>query len=166
MLRVNLNCGHCLNLGYDMGEQPFKVFRAEPRDIRLAQQAINEVNLRSPIDEAGVSIFISNPTCYLLLAVENDHVVGSLNGYALCHPHLLQPQFLLYEVNVRPDHQRRGIGQALVNGFIAEAKRASAFEVWVLSNESNTAAIELYNKRGFRRRNRDDVMLSMTLLLI
>ncbi len=102
-----------------MNKPSFKVLRAGPRNIKLAYLATSEVNLRSPMDEAAISIFLSYPTCYLLLAVENENVVGNLNGNALRHPHLPQPQFFRYEVDVQPEQQRRGIGQALVNGFTA-----------------------------------------------
>jgi GNAT superfamily N-acetyltransferase len=89
-------------------------------------------------------------------------VVGSLNGYALRPPQRREPQFLLYEVDVRRGHRKRGIGRALVERFMAEARTAGAFEVWVLSNVSNKAAMAMYTGCGLRREHRDDVMLSLS----
>jgi ribosomal protein S18 acetylase RimI-like enzyme len=51
----------------------------------------------------------------------------------------------------------------LVEKFIAEARVQGAFEVWVLTNQSNEAAMALYESCGLRRQNNDDVMLSLTL---
>lgn len=144
-----------------MEQTSFTVFRADTQDTGLVQQAITEVNLRSVKDDSAILSFLKNRNNFLLLAIQNDQVLGSLNGYSLQHPHSLQPQFLLYEIDVRPEQRRKGIGQALINEFIKEARDANAFEIWVLSNEANSAAIELYKKCGFNRRNTDDVMLSM-----
>jgi ribosomal protein S18 acetylase RimI-like enzyme len=144
-------------------EASFEVFRARTSDVELARQAVGEVHGRTPIDEAALHLFLTDPACYQLLAAADRRVLGSLSGYSLRHPDRSTPQFLLYEVDVRPEFRRRGIGLALVNAFIDEAHAAAVFEIWVLSNESNQAAIELYRKCGFRRRNDDDVMLSVEL---
>jgi hypothetical protein len=45
--------------------------------------------------------------------------------------------------------------------FSAEARAAGAFEQWVLTNQSNPAALALYGGCGYRARNPDDVMLAM-----
>ncbi len=94
-----------------------------------------------------------------MLAIQADRVIGSLHGHALRHPHRPEPQFLLYEIDVRPEYRDRGVGRALVMAFNAEARAAGAFEQWVLTNESNPAAIAMYQACGFRRANSDDVML-------
>jgi len=138
------------------------LFRAGPSDKKQATQAISELHQRIPVDEEALDQFLKDPACYLVLAVENSVVVGSLNGYSLKHPNLSRPQFLLYEVDVRPDCRRKGVGEALVKTFMKHAQGENAFEIWVLSNESNKAAIELYQKCGFNRRNSDDLMLCLS----
>jgi ribosomal protein S18 acetylase RimI-like enzyme len=141
----------------------YSVFRASLDDIDFAKTAVAEIHERGPIDDAAMSSFLKSAECFLLLAVEDGCVVGSLNGYSLRQPDRSRPQFLLYELDVRQDYRRRGIGLALVNAFTDEARAAGAFEVWVVSNESTSAAVELYRKCGYRRQNDDDVMLSIQL---
>jgi GNAT superfamily N-acetyltransferase len=140
--------------------QTFTILRATRADLLLARQAILEVHQRTPQDETALLEFLSDLARHLLLALEAGRVVGSLSGFALRHPHRREPQFLLYEIDVRPECQTRGIGQALVERFISEAKAAGAFEVWVLTNQSNQAAMAMYAHCGFQRPNQDDVMLS------
>jgi GNAT superfamily N-acetyltransferase len=137
----------------------FTILRAANAHVALARQAILEVHRRPQADETALLEF-SDPARYLLLALEADRVVGSLSGFAVRHPHRCEPQFLLYEIDVRPECQNRGIGQALVERFIMEAKAAGAFEVWVLTNQSNQSAMAMYAHCGFQRQNQDDVMLS------
>jgi ribosomal protein S18 acetylase RimI-like enzyme len=141
----------------------FTIYRASATDAGLAKIALADVHERKPVEEAAITAFLDDPSCFLLLAVENGQVLGSLNGYLLRHPNQAQPQFLLYEIDVRPECRRRGVGLALVNAFTAAARAAGAFEVWVVSNESTPAALALYRKCGYRRENDDDVMFSIEL---
>jgi len=141
----------------------YTVFRATVDNIELARTALAEIHERRLPDDVAIHAFLADPASYLLLAIENGHVVGSLNGYALRQPDRSRPQFLLYEIDVRQQNRRRGIGQALVNAFTDEARTANAFEVWVVSNESTSAALAMYRTCGYRRENDDDVMLSIPL---
>ena len=139
------------------------VRRATPADLALARQAVTEVNGRALADDAALAAFLADPACYLMLAVEAGRVIGSLNGYALRRPHRAEPQFLLYEIEVRQDCRNRGVGRAMVGAFAAEARAAGASEHWVVTNESNPAAMAMYHACGYRRANPDDVMLEMVL---
>ncbi|MGI8908752.1 MAG: GNAT family N-acetyltransferase [Candidatus Sumerlaeaceae bacterium] len=107
--------------------------------------------------------FLSDPNGYLLLATKGEQVIGSLSGFALRHAFRSEPAFLLYEIDVHPSARRNGIGTALVRQFINEAEMARAYEVWVLTNQSNTPAMSMYTRCGLSRRNLDDVMLEIAL---
>jgi aminoglycoside 3-N-acetyltransferase I len=141
----------------------YTVFRASLDDVDFARTAVADVHVRGPVDDFALNSFLNSAECFLLLAVEDGCVLGSLNGYSLQQPDRPRPQFLLYELDVREEHRRRGIGTALVNAFTDEARAAGAFEVWVVSNESRSAALELYRKCGYRRENDDEVIMSVQL---
>jgi ribosomal protein S18 acetylase RimI-like enzyme len=145
-----------------MTDQEFTIVRADVADLELAAEAVRDVHERDVLDEGALEEFLLDNARYLLLALERGHVVGSLNGYALRHPDRREPAFLLYEIDVREECRNRGIGKALVNWFIAEARSAGAFEVWVVTNQSNGPAMAMYRHCGLRRPNSDDVMLDMT----
>jgi ribosomal protein S18 acetylase RimI-like enzyme len=142
--------------------QSIAILRAGPADLELARESVAALHGRTPSDDA-LADFLSDPARYLLVALEGRRIVGSLNGFTLQPPHRREPQFLLYEIDVRVECRNQGIGTALVARFITEARAAGAFEVWVLTNESNAAAMALYASCGLRRERRDDVMLSLTL---
>lgn len=131
---------------------PITVLRANAASLELAGQAILEVHERS-LDDDALLRFLSDPACYLLLAVDGVRVAGSLNGYALRSSHRREPRFLLYEIDVRSTHRNRGVGSALVMRFIDEARSARAFKVWAVTSESNSAAMALYQKCGFARQH-------------
>ncbi len=143
----------------------FKILRASRADVGLARQGIVEVDGRTVLDEAALVEFISDPARYLLLAIESGRVVGSLNGYALQRPYRCEPQFLLYEVGVRPEYRNRGVGNALVAKFISEARTAGAFEVWVITSQSNGAAMAMYERCGLGRETQNDVAVVLNRVL-
>jgi ribosomal protein S18 acetylase RimI-like enzyme len=146
-----------------MNDDTFTIVRASAADADLARQAMVELHERTPLDESALVAFLSDPANYLLLALEGGRVVGSLNGYALRHPHRHEPAFLLYEIDVRSECRNRGIGTALVESFVAQGRAEGAFEVWVVTNQSNPAAMAMYSQCGLRRPNPDDVMMELTL---
>jgi ribosomal protein S18 acetylase RimI-like enzyme len=141
----------------------FSILRAGHADADIVRQALAEVHGRTPVDPDNIAEFLHNPAHYLIVALNGEQVVGSLMGYRLQHPHRYDPQFLLYEIDVRTEHRNRGIGRALVTQFIREAKEAGAFEVWVLTSRSNQAAMKMYTHCGLRPQQPDDVMLSLML---
>jgi len=133
-------------------------------EISLAQQAVRDLHGRTMESDEAIAAFLTNESCHLIVAVTGDgEVVGSLNGYSLLQPDRLQPQFLLYEIDVKYSFRRQGIGSRLIRAFAAEARERGAFEVWVLTNQANSAAMAMYRKCGFDRKNPDDVMLNVKL---
>jgi GNAT superfamily N-acetyltransferase len=62
---------------------------------------------------------------------------------------------------VRPEHRRKGIGNALLEYVIAQARAEGALRVMLLTDGDNESAQALYRKSGFR----DSAMLAMRLLL-
>jgi ribosomal protein S18 acetylase RimI-like enzyme len=46
-------------------------------------------------------------------------------------------------------HERRGVGNALVNTVIHEAKEAGCSRVWLITTNDNTHAIRFYQRFGF-----------------
>jgi ribosomal protein S18 acetylase RimI-like enzyme len=141
----------------------FNIVRAKTADVHLTREAMLELHLRKAFDPDAMLAFLSDQDNYLFLALAGERVAGSLFGYSLVHPPIREPQFLLYEIDVRPEDRRRGIGKALVQAFIDAARASDAFGIWVITNQSNSAAMAMYASCGLRRENPDDVMLALRL---
>ena len=124
---------------------------------------VNDVEGGDP-DPAAIAEFLADPDCYLVVAVEDGVVVGTLDGYGLRQPHLRRPQFLLYEIDVAVEYRRRGIGRALVDAFADEARKRDAEVIWVLTHRSNAAAVALYRGCGFAPDEQSDTeMMELSL---
>jgi GNAT superfamily N-acetyltransferase len=144
----------------DRNDASVRVLRAGTGDLPLARQAVREVHGRRLESEEATAAFLADETCYLYVAVAGDEVVGSLNGYALAHPHTSRPQFLLYEIDVREAWRRRGIGSRLVEAFLAEAKRLDAFGAWVVTDRGNEPAMAMYRRCGLATSDLDDAVFT------
>jgi ribosomal protein S18 acetylase RimI-like enzyme len=55
------------------------------------------------------------------------------------------------------------IGRALIEQFLAEARAAGAYEVWVSTERSNEAGMALYGACGMRPETEDSVVWSIAL---
>ena len=147
-----------------MQQHPITVRRLRDLDANLARKALTEVNGRM-VNEGAMQEFLRDPSCCLLVAESNGAPVGALNGYALRRPYRPEPQFLLYEIDVRRGWQNQGIGKELVSAFVEEARRNGAFEVWVLTDRGNEAAVRVYGQCGLSQENPGANTVMMNILL-
>jgi len=92
----------------------------------------------------------------LLESVNNYLIVADINGSAagflIAHrvPRVDRDRFMiyLYEIGVAEAFQRQGIGRRMIELLKREASEDSVTNIWVGTEESNTAARRLYESTG------------------
>lgn len=87
----------------------------------------------------------------LLVAEESDNVIGTLQ--ITFSQHLMARGLRRAVVEaffVHPDHQRHGVGAALMREAIANARAAGCQSVELTSNKSRDRAHAFYARMGFR----------------
>ena len=57
----------------------------------------------------------------------------------------------IYNIGVEIAEQRRGLGQALLDAFVAECSSREVRAIWLEVRESNEAALSVYERNGFER---------------
>jgi GNAT superfamily N-acetyltransferase len=92
--------------------------------------------------------FLADPDNLLLLATCDGQWCGALYGYRLQRLDWRRAGVLIYEVDVVEPFRRRGAGRALVEASKDWAREIGAFEVWVLTEQSNAPAKALYRSAG------------------
>jgi len=112
-----------------------------------------------PLADA-VDRFLADPSHHILIAYEDDLAVGFVSGVETTHPDKGTEMFL-YELAVDEPHRRRGIGQALVAELAELAAGRGCYAMWVLTEESNAAALGTYQAAGAVRAQ-GPVMLEWT----
>ncbi len=101
----------------------------------------------SPPDLATAERFLGTPGHHLLMAFEDDSPAGFVSGVELTHPDKGTEMFL-YELAVDEPFRRRGIGKALVGGLLEIARAQGCYDMWVLTDNDNDAALATYRSSG------------------
>jgi len=115
---------------------------------------------RPPLDDRAAARFLANERNHLLVAFEGDEPVGMLLAHELDRRHGDEQKMFLYEIDVREDRRRRGIGRALMARF-GELCRECGYPVaWVLTDDENPTATAFYAACGGTRVRPDQVMFT------
>jgi ribosomal protein S18 acetylase RimI-like enzyme len=94
--------------------------------------------------------FLGNPANCLVVAEADDTPVGFLLAYRLERLDHQAGQLFVYEIDVAPDYQRRGIGTRLMEYVRALVRDEHLMEAFVLTSRDNDAALALYRATGGR----------------
>ena len=76
-------------------------------------------------------------------------LVGNVSVYPARYPKELGETWILANVAVHPDYQRRGIAQSLVGASIDMIRQRAGARVVLQVNADNDVALRLYEKHGF-----------------
>jgi ribosomal protein S18 acetylase RimI-like enzyme len=115
---------------------------------RLAEQAPPERASELLADERTV----------FLVAFEESEPIGFVLAYELLRRHGEPSRLFVYEVGVEPRARRRGVATELLRELRRIARARGIRHGFVLTNESNEPAMELYRSLGGVRPNSDDVL--------
>jgi GNAT superfamily N-acetyltransferase len=85
-----------------------------------------------------------------LVAFDDGEPVGLVLAHHLPRRHDPPAKLLVYEVDVKESHQRRGIGKALMAELARMARERGIPQGWVLTDDDNEAAMRLYGAAGGR----------------
>ena len=97
-----------------------------------------------PWTEAQVANEIENPDCLFFTAqTEDREFVGYASGVVAAD------ECEVSNIAVLEEYRRRGVGKALFDKLLAEAKKRGVTTVFFLVRVDNEAAIGLYEKLGF-----------------
>ncbi len=102
--------------------------------------------------------FFANDNHVLVWASLEDLPAGFAFGQVLYMPHKTAPLFFLYSIDVFPPYRRRGVATALLQWLLAWARKRGCSEMFVMTNDSNDAAMTLYERTGGIRESKDDVL--------
>jgi ribosomal protein S18 acetylase RimI-like enzyme len=114
-----------------------------------------------PARPEAVQRFLADPDHHLFIAYLDGVPVGFVSGVELTHPDKGVEMFL-YELAVDEGFRERGIGQALVTALRDLAHRRGCYDMWVLTDQDNEAALRTYRTTGADQSS-DHVMLTWPL---
>lgn len=118
-------------------------------DIEIITSLVENLpNNKETASAKHLEILLTDDRTYILAAQMDNQVVG----YALAYrfPSLYSDDYLayLYDIEVLPQHRRKGVGRKLVESLLAELKKDDVDELWLGTASDNYAGHALFSKTG------------------
>jgi ribosomal protein S18 acetylase RimI-like enzyme len=126
------------------------VRRLGPGDEAVVRRLAEDVEPQSDLLAEERTIF--------LVAFDGHDPIGFLLAYELSRRRGERSQLFVYEVGVGEGRRRQGVATALFRELARIARARGIRRGFVLTNEANEAAMELYRSLGGERPNTDDVL--------
>jgi GNAT superfamily N-acetyltransferase len=131
--------------------------RLVPGDEELAARAIAEIK-RATTDSDHAASFLADDRRFLIVAHQNCEPLGFALAYELERVDTSPPMMFFYEIEVRSDCHRRGIGAGLIDHLKQLCHRRGIGKMFVLTDRRNMAARRLYGVTGGREQYDDGVL--------
>jgi ribosomal protein S18 acetylase RimI-like enzyme len=125
---------------------PFSIKRLSIRDAAILVQIAPEV-FDETVDPARLAAYLAADGHIMVVALENDVVVGQCAG--VIHRHPDKPtELYVDEVGTASTHRRRGIARAMLDELFRWGRELGCEEAWLGTELDNAPANALY--RGYR----------------
>ena len=98
--------------------------------------------------ETNLLDLLHNKSFIALVAIDNAEVVAGLTAYELPMYYSADSEIFLYDLAVRPDHQRMGIGKGLLQRLKEHCVANGIKTFFVMAHEEDEHAIEFYHATG------------------
>lgn len=100
--------------------------------------------------KAHLRRLLTDPQFVAIAALLEGEVAGGLTAYTLPMYYSDSSEVLLYDMAVKPEYQRMGIGKALLRRLKEYCREKGVGEFFVLAHEEDEHAIEFYRSTGGR----------------
>lgn len=142
-----------------MSDDTEKLVIARFRSSDIAE-ALRNCSLFWNMDGAGANLlrFLEDPNCIMLAASVDGEPAGQIVGHLLKRWDARASMTFIYSIDVTEKYRRKGIGKKLVDQFNTIAKEEGCSETFVLTDETNRPAVNLYQSTGAIRVFPDQVM--------
>ncbi len=134
----------------------YQVVRLTTADVPLARRTFammvavfDEAGLESEsLSDAYVARLLARESFWALAALRGDEVVGGLTAHELPMTRTMSSEMFLYDLAVRADHQRRGVGRQLVDHLRRSASEAGISVMFVPADNEDEHALDFYRAIG------------------
>src|SRR5215213_11595258 len=99
-------------------------------------------------NDANLSTLLGKPQLIAMAALNEKEVVGGLTAYELPMYYTDHPEVFLYDLAIKPEYQRMGIGKELIRSLKEECSRNGVREFFVMAHAEDEHAIEFYRSTG------------------
>ena len=116
------------------------------------QQVFNVDNLHI-VEKHHIIRLLQNPAFICLAAIYNSEVVGGLTAYELPMYDADRSEIFIYDIGVKPEYQRKGIGKKLLEAIKQYASDNGIKQLFVDANEEDKHALDFYRSMNTKEEN-------------
>lgn len=104
----------------------------------------------APLSDRYLADLLADTAFWAIGAFDAGEPVGAITAHALPMTRHERTELFIYDLAVRDDQQRRGIGRRLVEALIAEAAGQGIDVVFVPADDDDLHAVSFYESLGGR----------------
>lgn len=137
-----------------MREKEFKIKKLEKEDVLIFQkmtlmfQEVFEITDHTIPALPYLQRLLETPSFIAYAVVHKNDVVAGLTAYELPLYYSDFPEMFLYDIAVREDFQRKGLGKKLLVSLQNYCQTKNIKLMFVAANEEDKHAIEFYHSTG------------------
>ena len=105
---------------------------------------------RAVPSDAYLQSLLARPHVIVLIATDDDDVIGGLAAYELEKFEQDRREIYIYDLAVSEQHRRKGIATQLIGELRRIATRRKAYVIFVQADKDDIPAIRLYESLGTR----------------
>jgi aminoglycoside 3-N-acetyltransferase I len=102
----------------------------------------------APLSDSYLERLLARTDFWAFAALRNDVVVGGITAYTLPLTRAESSEVFIYDIAVHPEHQRGGVGRALVTALRSAAAAVGIHDVFVPADNDDTHALDFYQRLG------------------
>jgi aminoglycoside 3-N-acetyltransferase I len=134
-------------------EAGYRVERLGPLDRDKARALFSMMNQvfdeeHGELTDAYVDSLLSREQMWILAASNGSEIVGGLTAHVLPLTRVQVKEVFIYDLAVRIDHQRRGVGRLLMDALAHLAAGSGASELFVAADNEDQHALDFYRAIG------------------
>jgi aminoglycoside 3-N-acetyltransferase I len=101
-----------------------------------------------PLDDRYVERLLNRPEFWAMAAFLDDQLVGGVTAHAIPMTTSESSELFVYDIAVRVDVQRQGIGRALITALRAATAAEGIGDLFVPADNDDTHALDFYRGLG------------------
>lgn len=102
----------------------------------------------SPLSDGYLDRLLARPDFWAYAAVEGDEVLGGVTAHTLPMTRAEFSEIFIYDIAVKPEHQRKGVGRKLIAALREDAHAAGIDVLFVPADNEDTHALDFYRALG------------------
>jgi aminoglycoside 3-N-acetyltransferase I len=131
-----------------------KIKRLTKKDILLFKRLIQlfeevfEDGKVEKVKKSYLKSLLADEAFVAYVAIVDDKVAGAVAAFELPMYYYRGSEMFIYDIAVKPEFQRKGIGKKLLKALILYCKKKNIREIFVAADEEDAHALKFYQSTG------------------